>query len=81
MILSRWDVGRVPVGQDRHPGVVFRRFLGNQPLEAGAAAKGGGTARFRRSVKKPRQLRHGVAAAVFPLTHNIRLPLITEANV
>ena len=40
MILSRWDVGRVPVGQDRHPGVVFRRFLGNQPLEAGAADKG-----------------------------------------
>ena len=41
MILSlSKDVSRVPAGQGRHPVVVFRRFLGNQPLEAGAAAKG-----------------------------------------
>ena len=61
--------------------VVFRRFLGNQPLEAGNAAKGeeqhASGAAYETAAVTP----SGIAAAVFPLTHNIRLPLITEANV
>ncbi len=48
------NVSRVSAGQGRHPVVVFRRFLGNQPLEAGAAAKG-------RNSKLPAQ--HQKAAA------------------
>jgi len=70
----------VPVGQDRHPVVVFRRFLGNQPLEAGAAAKGEEQRSSGAASKKPRRTKARFAAAVFPLTHNIHLPLITEAN-
>ena len=56
------DVSRVSAGQGRHPVVVFRRFLGNQPLEAGAAVKGRNSklpAQHQKAAANPAWIRRG----------------------
>ena len=56
------NISRVSAGQGRHPVVVFRRFLGNQPLEAGAAAKGRNSklpAQHQKAAANPAWIRRG----------------------
>ena len=50
-----------------------KRFLGNQPHSM--ASFQGEERTTPRAAKRPQQPHLGIAAAVFPLTHNIHLPL------
>ena len=63
---------RAPAGKTGARWLCVLRFLGNQPRNTG---KRQGEEQFPAQTAKQPQQPLGIAAAVFPLTHNIHLPL------